>query len=134
LDYDSLLDRALKQLPEKKSSGERFEVPRADVLIEGNKTIVRNFEEICGKLRRKPEEVSKFLFKEMAMPGEMQGQRLVMVGRAMTKLVNDKIAYYTQTHVLCRECGKPDTHLEGGDRHMQVLVCEACGAKTPVRK
>ena len=133
-DYDSLLERAWKEIPESKEAVERFENPKADVLIEGNKTIVRNFDLVCSTLRRKPVEVAKFLFKEMAMPGSVQGARLILIGKSTVKLLNEKIAYYSDTHVVCRECKKPDTHLEDHDRSVAMLVCEACGAKNPVRK
>jgi translation initiation factor 2 subunit 2 len=38
---------------------------------------------------------------------------------------------YTETFVLCSECGKPDTRINKEGRVL-VLECEACGAHRPV--
>ena len=50
MEYDELLKRAYENLPKKTLEHERFEVPQADVLIQGNKTVIRNFTSICEKL------------------------------------------------------------------------------------
>jgi len=134
LAYETLLDRVYSSLPERKSSGERFEVPAAEALVQGNRTIVKNYDAICSAIRRKPEAVAKYLFKEMAVPGVVEGGRLVLQGRFGLKTINDKIAAYVETHVICKECKKPDTRLEELGRGMKMLVCEACGAKNPVRE
>ncbi|MFA6049157.1 MAG: translation initiation factor IF-2 subunit beta [Candidatus Micrarchaeia archaeon] len=131
--YSSLLDRAFANLPKRSSSGERFECPVADLFVEGNKTTIRNFDFICSRLRREPPAVAKYLFKELAVPGSIAGGKLVLQGKFMPRVVNDRIQTYCQTSVICKQCGKPDTHLEDVDRHVKILVCEACGAKNPVR-
>ncbi len=133
LPYESLLDRLYSSLPEKKASGERFEVPAAEVLVQGNRTIIKNYDAICSALRRKPEEVAKYLFKELAVPGTAEAGRLVLQSRFGAKTVNDKISSYAETHVICRECKKPDTRIEEFGRGIKILVCEACGARNPVR-
>ncbi len=132
LKYEQLLDVAYQSLPEKKSTGERFEIPVADTFLQGNKTLLRNFDALCQTLRRKPEEVSKFLFRELATPGALDGSRLLLHAKLSPRLVNEKIALYAQSHVICRECKKPDTYLLSHGRGPKTLVCEACGARSPV--
>lgn len=132
MNYEEMLDRIYQKLPEKKVSGERFEIPSANSFVEGNKTIVTNFDEVCSKIRRKKEEVAKYLFKEMAVPGSIQGERLVLQGKINAKLLNSKIATYVEQLVICKECKRPDTHIELHG-NVKVLVCEACGAKAPVK-
>ncbi|MBI5229491.1 translation initiation factor IF-2 subunit beta [Candidatus Micrarchaeota archaeon] len=133
VDYENLLDRVYSSLPEKKSSSERFEIPQADIFVEGNKTMIKNFDEICSRLRREPREVAKYLFKELATPGQVQGGRLVLQRKLYYKSVNEKIVSYIESCVLCKECKKPDTHTEAYDRNVKLLVCEACGARSPIR-
>lgn len=133
MDYEKLLARAKSAMPEKASSGERFETPRAVIMLQGNKTVIINFADICSTLRRSPEEFAKYLSKELAAPGEIQSGRLVLTGKFYERIVNERIASYTAVAVVCRECGKPDTHVESVDRNLKILVCEACGAKAPVR-
>ena len=133
-DYDALLDKLYKAIPERTGTGERFESPTAELFFEGNKTTIRNFGEICAQLRRKPEEIAKYLFKELAAKGviEANGARLTLNARLNARQVNEKLDYYIQSGVLCKECGKPDTHVEAL-QGIRTLVCEACGARKPVR-
>jgi translation initiation factor 2 subunit 2 len=132
--YESLLEDLYKRLPEKKSSGERFEVPQADLLLQGPKTLVKNYDEICQKLRRDPAEVAKWLSRELAAPATREAGRLVLQGKFSPRTINERINDYVQARVLCKECGRPDTRLETGERGFLQLKCEACGARSPVRK
>ncbi|MFH1200251.1 MAG: translation initiation factor IF-2 subunit beta [Candidatus Micrarchaeota archaeon] len=132
-DYAGLLDDVYASLPEKKGTGERFEAPTADAFVQGNKTFIRNFDAVCTKLRRKNEEVSKFLFKELAIPGIMQEGKLMLYGKISDRLINEKLSLYISTNVICHECGKPDTNIETHGRGAKTLICEACGARSPVR-
>ncbi|MEM0475333.1 MAG: translation initiation factor IF-2 subunit beta [Candidatus Norongarragalinales archaeon] len=133
-DYEKLLNELYKALPERKSSSERFEPPVAELFFEGNKTTIRNYGEICSRLRRNPNELAKYLFKELAAKGtiEANGARLVLNARVTQRQVNEKLTYYIQSAVICKECGKPDTHIDIV-QGVRTLVCEACGARKPVR-
>jgi predicted RNA-binding protein with TRAM domain len=42
-DYESLLDRAKKELPQTLEAHDRFQVPEPEVMIEGKTTVIRNF-------------------------------------------------------------------------------------------
>jgi len=133
-EYENLLDHAYSEVPEKISSGERFECPIAQVFVEGNKSFVRNYDFVCERLRRKPDELAKYLFKELAVPGVVEGGRLVLQGKFSAKQINDRIQSYCENQVICKECGKPDTRLESaGGRNLRTMICEACGARSPVR-
>ena len=132
MNYEDLLANVYQTLPEKKTSGERFEIPVADAFQEGNKTYVRNFDALCQALRRKPEEVAKFLFQGLAVPGALEGNRLLLHAKISPRLINERVTLYAQSHVICRECKKPDTYLESHGRGPKTLVCEACGARSPV--
>ncbi|MBN2477900.1 translation initiation factor IF-2 subunit beta, partial [Candidatus Micrarchaeota archaeon] len=66
--YEKLLDNIYENLPEETGSGERFEFPEFDSFIEGNKTIITNFEAVANKLRREKQLLLKFLSRELATP------------------------------------------------------------------
>ena len=133
MDYDKLLERGYAQIPEKTGTGERFEMPVIDAMVEGSKTIVRNFEFVCDRLRRKPRFVMKFFTKELAVPANLEGQRLILQGKFYPKVLNDRLKLFVDMFVLCKECGKPDTNITEGEHARRVLVCEACGARAPVK-
>ncbi len=132
-DYEKLLDRAYSLLPEKSVGGERFEVPIVDSFTQGNKTIIKNFDFIAETLRRDKASLIKFLSRELAVPASPDGKRLVLAGRFNERILNDRILTFTNTYVLCKECKKPDTKLIDAGRGVKTLVCEACGARSPVK-
>ncbi len=131
--YELMLDELYAKLPKKAARSERWEVPIADVQTIGTKTTVKNFEQICAYIRRSPQDVSKYLFKELAVPGVLEGPRLVLQGRISPRAVNERISTYVKEAVFCKECGKPDTNIVGTERAVRMLQCEACGARSPLR-
>ncbi len=131
--YEKLLERGMKKVPKASESGGRFQIPKARVLNQGMKTFIANFLEISGALRREPSHLMKFLLKELATSGEVKGKSAEFTGRFPQPLIEKKIEIYVKNHVLCQECGKPDTKLIRKDR-LVFLKCEACGAKHPAKK
>jgi translation initiation factor 2 subunit 2 len=128
--YLELLRRAKSALPESKTV-ERWEIPQAIVQVSGKRTSVRNFLEIARALRRDPQHIAKWLFKELAVPGNV-GEMLELQGKFTTLQINRKLEDYAKEFVFCSECSKPDTQLIRQER-LWFLKCEACGAKRPVR-
>lgn len=132
-DYEKLLKQAKNKLPELKKTVERFEVPRVQGHIQGNKTIITNFMQICSQLRRDSSQILKYLQRELATPATLEGQRLVLGRKISSQLINEKIDKYAKEFVICKECGKPDTKIIKEERVFS-LKCTACGAKHPLRK
>lgn len=131
--YEEMLKEAREKIPEEISKKERLEIPEPQIIIQGNRTFITNFLEVANTIRRDPKHLSKFLFRELAKAGHIDGNRLILQGKVQRILIEKKINTYMKEFVFCRECGKPDTHIEKGDR-MYFLKCEACGAKQVIRK
>jgi translation initiation factor 2 subunit 2 len=131
--YEKLLDEAYVKIKPVESKGDRFEIPKVEGHIEGKKTIITNFFQIADYIRRNPEHFQKFLLKELAASGQIEGDRLVLNIKVPSLKINQKIEEYLKEFVLCRECGKPDTELIKEDR-FAFLHCLACGAKHSVHK
>lgn len=127
-----MLDKGIKALPEAAIEKSRFEIPKVRGHIEGNKTIVSNFIQISGLLRRDTPHILKYLLKELATPGEMKGSLLILKTKVAASKINEKINKYAAEFVLCPECGKPDTKLDK-ERNITYLRCMACGAKHAVK-
>ncbi|MBU2523212.1 MAG: translation initiation factor IF-2 subunit beta [Nanoarchaeota archaeon] len=132
MEYDKMLDKLYNEVKPLEASSERFEIPKVKGHIEGYKTIIANFGQILSVLRRNPEHMTKFLFKELATPGTIDGDRLILNRKLGSKLINEKIEAYANEFVICKECKKPDTELIREDR-ISSIQCLACGAKHPVR-
>ncbi len=129
--YQALLERAHAKLPPVRTGGERFQVPEPDVMSDGKNTMIRNFQEITGTLRREPDHVIQYLAKELGCAGVLDLPRGVLKSRLTKDQIAQRIREYTAKYVICSECKRPDTHLQKEGR-LTLLVCEACGAQRPV--
>jgi translation initiation factor 2 subunit 2 len=131
--YEKLLTEAYEKIKPVESKIDRFEIPKVEGHLEGTKAVITNFKQICSYIRRDPEHFLKYLLKELATPGVVRGDRLILTRTISSRLINEKIALYVQDYVLCKECKKPDTEIVRDDR-LTFLHCLACGAKKPISK
>ena len=131
-DYEKLLDEAYGKVKKVEGAGDRFEIPKVKGHFEGKKTILTNFMQIASHIRRDINHFLKYLLKELAASGQIDGERLILNMKVPSGKINDKIESYVKEFVLCKECGKPDTELKKQDR-LTLVHCLACGAKHPVR-
>ena len=130
--YKELLEKAYKEVKPINRSGERFEIPKIQGYFEGKKTILTNFFQIASRLRRDPQHFQKFLFKELATSGQIDGDRLILNNNIRSEKINKKIEQYAKEFVICKECGKPDTEIIKEER-LAFLHCLACGAKHSIK-
>ncbi len=132
-EYMQLLDRAFSKAHIVSSESSDFVIPKVDSIVQGNKTIVRNIGIIADKARRDPKEIARYISRELAVPVGIDEQRMVISGRFQVADMDKRIQRYFEIYVICRECHKPDTRLEGAGRGMFYLVCEACGSRYGVK-
>jgi len=132
LDYDALLQRAREQIPPEVFDQPRFQVPEVDSFIQGTRTVIRNFKEITDTLRRDSKHLVRFLAHELATAGEISGTQAFFNGRFPSRALEDLVAKYTDEFVVCPVCHRPDTEMRREDR-LLVLVCSACGGRTPLK-
>ena len=133
-DYDKLLDRARSQVPEDafKKSGERFQVPNVQLLLQGNRSIWQNFQEIINILNRPGKEVLKFVSGQLGTAGSIEGGNALFNGKFNVEQVGEVLNRYIDSYVTCPVCTRPDTDiLKEGQAY--YLSCTACGARTSIR-
>ncbi|MCS7106000.1 MAG: translation initiation factor IF-2 subunit beta [Candidatus Aenigmarchaeota archaeon] len=131
MNYEEMLEKAMKELPAEIKTKQRFEIPQVICEVVGNKTILRNFLEILANLRRDAKHLSKFLLKELATSGNVEDDVLIFQGKISKEIIQKKIEDYVKRFVICKECKNPDTKLLKEDR-ITVMKCEACGARSAV--
>ena len=133
-DYDNLLDRARSQVPEDafNRSGERFQVPEVQLIVQGNRSIWQNFQEIINVLNRPGKEVLKFVSGQLGTAGTIEGSNALFNGKFNAELVDEVLNRYIDSYVICPVCTRPDTEItkESG---VYLLICSACGARTAIR-
>ena len=131
-DYEDMLDDAMEDIPDTTRQKSRFEIPDVDVDISGNRTTLKNLKSIANDLGRDPDHLMKYLLTELGTAGNREESRGVFQGKFKKHEVQERIDDYTEEYVLCSECKRPDTKLVKEDR-VQMLECEACGARSSVR-
>jgi len=130
--YGELLRRAYSQLPPEVFEHRRFEIPKPRSTIAGARTILYNFKEICDALNREPNHLLRFLSREMATAGTTDGTRAIFQGRFDQDALERLIKRYVDEFVICPVCKRPDTKIVK-EKRLYFLVCEACGARSPLR-
>ena len=133
-DYDKLLDRARSQVPEDafKKSGERFQVPNVQLIVQGNRSIWQNFQEIINIVNRPGKEVLKFVSGQLGTAGNIEGSNALFNGKFTAEQVDEVLNRYIDSYVICPVCTRPDTEIQK-EAHAYYMVCSACGARTSIR-
>jgi translation initiation factor 2 subunit 2 len=133
LSYIELLDRIKDQMRKDATVvTQRLNMPQPDANIVGNRTVWKNFSAIAAALRRDPRQMMIVIAKELgaAMTIENDG-RAIIFGKKDNTSIKNVLNYYIKMYVTCPVCGSPDTKLIK-EKKILFLVCEACGARTPV--
>lgn len=134
MDYDEQLDRALDRTPEIDGNESRFAVPDPEIRQEGNVTVYENFQPTLDRLDREEGRLMRFLQDELGTSGHVdESGRARLTGEFGERRIAEAIEAFTETFVLCGECGLPDTRLER-EQGTLLLRCEACGARSPVQE
>jgi len=134
LNYNQLLDRLYLALPSKTKDNIRFELPKAQSIIQGKQTIWKNFVKVARDLNRDSETLYKFVMKEISTSSTIvNNQSLVLNGVFDNHKINQILDKFINTFVLCSACKKPDTTISTHN-NIKILKCTACGAVTPLPK
>ena len=132
-EYSKMLEEVRKALPESVFEKERFAIPKVVGRLQGSRTIISNFLQIAGTLRREPSHILKYILRELAAPGELKRSGSVIIGTKIpASRINEKISQYANEFVFCPECGKPDSKLEKEGQFLYIK-CSACGSRHIVK-
>lgn len=134
LSYEDLLKRLREDMGASGVKGptQRIELPIPQIYWLGRKSIFKNFMDFPRIMRRDPGTILMYLAKELATAASLDGERAIFIGRKDKHSFGVLLNRYMTERILCSVCGIPDTHIEKVKR-LQFLVCEACGARTPIR-
>ena len=127
--YDKWLDRAYEKIPKNASTRERFELPEIQILMQGNRTFIKNFKQICGTMNRDEQHFLKYFVRELATAGNIDGEQAIFQGKFKNNVVRHLVEEYVKKFIICSVCNSPDTNLIKESR-FRFLMCDACGAKT----
>ena len=100
MNYQELLKRARKELPELSEEVKRFEVPKVRGHIQGNRTVISNFHQIANTLGRPVEHFLKYILKELAAPGDLKSSALILGTKIPASRINEKVQQYFKDFVI----------------------------------
>lgn len=130
--YVQWLDRLYAKVPKTVAAGSRFEVPDPICNATGNRIFIQNFKQICEIVGREQQHLLRYLSRELATAGSIEGDQAAFQGKFNSALIKRIVEDYVQEFVICPVCRSPDTELVREER-FRFLVCEACGARSSVR-
>jgi Translation initiation factor 2, beta subunit (eIF-2beta)/eIF-5 N-terminal domain len=133
MNYDTALDRAMTELPERSTESSRLQIPDPEGESDGAFTRLTNIDDIADALSREPEHVHRSIQREFGTNGQFEDGRARYNGSFSLTDFEAAIDAYVAEFVTCSECGLPDTRLVTEDG-IDMLRCEACGAFRPVEK
>ena len=131
--YQDLLDKAYRKIPDNVKKLSRFETPRVELRIESRNTFITNFNKIISILNREKKHFLVIFLKAAGTMGEIRGQQLFLKGQYKPQVLNRLIENYTKTYVLCSICNKPDTQIQRESKKL-FLKCTACGARQEIKE
>ncbi len=130
-DYNTLLEKAYEELPEKVKEHSRFEPPVISSIVQGKLTVIQNLGEVAKAINRTPDMLTKWLLRELGTSGVFESGHLVVKGHFRQHQIQEKFIAFLNQYVICPECGRPDTKIVKEDR-VNFLKCEACGSRHPL--
>lgn len=128
-DYTKMLDRLYERLGNRRSSGNRFEIPEPEIIYQGSVTIWKNFNRFVEVFRRDREFMIKFFKKELGAPIEDHNDYVLIHRKIQLQILKTKINSFVELYIRCHECKGFDTHIQDG----KILVCEICGASRVIK-
>jgi translation initiation factor 2 subunit 2 len=131
MEYDKMLSKLYESLPKETKNKERFEMPTIQSLVQGPRTVVKNFDQYAKTIRRPIAVILKFLTRELATAASIEEEGLLLKGKFDQEKIQKILNAYVQQFVLCTECKKPDTKIID-QKGIRFLKCEACGASSPI--
>ncbi|CAI48294.1 translation initiation factor aIF-2 beta subunit / probable RNA-binding protein [Natronomonas pharaonis DSM 2160] len=133
MEYEASLDRALADVPDIASSGERLSVPDAAAQTDGAFTRFTNLSAVADALNRDADHIHRFVQQTLATSGKLSEGVGRYNGDFDDRDFEAAVDDYADEYVRCSECGLPDTRLVQEDQTL-MLRCDACGAFRPVSK
>jgi translation initiation factor 2 subunit 2 len=131
-EYLKWLDRAKPGAVQEKPS-DRLEIPEFRSSAMKMKTNLMNFREVSQVLNRDATHMYKYFMKALATSGSLHENYVVLKGKFSRAQLSEVLKNYVEQYVICPVCKRPDTRIvKEGEFHF--LICDACGARSPVKR
>jgi translation initiation factor 2 subunit 2 len=129
---DDLLDRVYSSISIDKK---RTKIVQPIFAKKDRKSYIHNFMDVCKSINRDPEEVRRYLSRELNMETSFKENNSLKINAIVRNgSTIDKIIYkYVVDYVQCKSCTSCKTETQRVDR-LTYLVCKTCGARVTITK
>ncbi|MEM2236914.1 MAG: hypothetical protein QXR26_01215 [Candidatus Caldarchaeum sp.] len=132
--YMKLLDNVMLKVSRQNSAaGDRMLELKPNLVHDSKNTILTNLGQIAKTLNRESAHFARFLLKETGRAGSISDDKLLIQGKMNVEETRRLIDLYIKEFVRCPVCNGIDTRIVS-EKRFRFLVCDACGAKNPVRR
>ncbi|MEM1943597.1 MAG: hypothetical protein QXO30_00225 [Candidatus Caldarchaeum sp.] len=132
--YVKLLDDVIQKVSKRGVvAGDRVLEFRPNLVYDAKNTALTNLGQIAKTLNREPAHFARFLLKETGRAGSISDDKLLIQGKMSADELKKLIDLYMKEFVRCPICNGIDTRIVS-EKRFRFLVCDACGAKNPVRR
>ncbi len=132
--YVKLLDNVIAKVSRQTAvTGDRVLELRPNLVYDTKNTIMTNLSQIAKTLNREASHFARFLLKETGRAGSVMDDKLMIQGKMTAEETKKLLDLYIKEFVRCPVCNGIDTRIVSQKR-FRFLVCDACGAKSPVRR
>jgi translation initiation factor 2 subunit 2 len=129
--YETLLDRAYSRLQLSREA-KPIDLPDVDVEYAGNKTVIKNLQQISQRINRNPRILARYFLKGSALSGAITPSgALEIYGKVSKRSLQELYRRFIQTYVRCPTCGSIDTDMSKRGK-IWIIKCLACGAESTV--
>lgn len=119
----------------------RYKMPKVTLKHEGKgngvKTVVSNIKDVSKSLNRNVGDLLAFIATELSVCSLQRKDDYIINGTFDTQTVQNIIAKFVTSHVLCDVCGNPETVFVSNACSKKEAslykVCQACGGRSKVK-
>lgn len=131
-DLNFLIDRIYTELAKRENNKNKLILMKPEVVSANKKTFIKNFRDICSKIKRSENELKDYFYEELSAQTSIdQNGYLVLQGIYKGANIQKVLIQYIKDFISCKECGSANTEIKKINR-IKFLVCNQCFSKKSI--
>jgi len=127
---DFLVDKFYSEHTELTKDDKKIRIPPPEILSKDRKTFINNFVKLCESMKRKQNELSSYIAKELQIDTSISGNGILIIhGTYKKNNINKLIEKYVINYVQCPICKQCDTYYSKASK-TNYIECNKCKART----
>jgi translation initiation factor 2 subunit 2 len=131
---NELLDRCYTEIDNIKNNNNsnKLLLIKPDVVFMNKKTYVRNFYQICSRMKKTDQEIKTFFEIELKTDITIDSNKMLIISGRFNQLgVENIFSKYVEQFMKCSECSSSNTEIIKENR-INFMKCNSCFAKKSI--